>query len=78
VDDNITAGAEREPKGVGFTIYDRSDGAPVGTGGLFQIAHAHGRAAFGIPIGERRGQGLGAEATRLVLDFAFPCCNCAT
>ena len=28
-------------------------------------------AEFGIAIGERRGQGLGTEATRLVLDFAF-------
>lgn len=71
VDDNIKEGAEREPKGVEFTIYDRSDGAPVGTAGLFQIAHARGRATFSIAIGERRGQGLGTEATRLVLDFAF-------
>jgi diamine N-acetyltransferase len=71
VDDNIKEGAGREPKGVEFTIYDRSDGAPVGTAGLFQIAHVHGSATFGILIGERRGQGLGTEATRLVLDFAF-------
>jgi diamine N-acetyltransferase len=71
VEENIKAGAEREPKGVEFTIYDRSDDAPVGTAGLFHIAHAHGRATFGIAIGERRGQGLGTEATRLVLDFAF-------
>jgi diamine N-acetyltransferase len=71
VDENIKEGAEREPKAVEFTIYDRSDGAPVGTAGLFQIAHAHGRATFGILIGERRGRGLGTEATRLVLDFAF-------
>ena len=35
------------------------------------IAHANGTAEFGIAIGERRGQGLGTEATRLVLDFAF-------
>jgi RimJ/RimL family protein N-acetyltransferase len=43
----------------------------VGTAGLFEIAHAHGTAEFGIAIGERRGQGLGSESTRLVLDFAF-------
>ena len=29
------------------------------------------RASLGIALGERRGQGLGTEATRLVLDFAF-------
>ena len=71
VDDKTKAGAEREPRFVEFTIYDRSDGAPVGTAGRLEIAHAHGRAMFGIAIGERRGQGLGTEATRLVLDFAF-------
>jgi diamine N-acetyltransferase len=71
VDDNIERGAKREPQAVGFTIYDRADSAPVGTAGLFGIVHAHGRAEFGIALGERRGQGLGTEATRLVLDFAF-------
>ena len=30
-----------------------------------------GTAEFGIALGERRGQGLGTEATRLVLDWAF-------
>jgi diamine N-acetyltransferase len=71
VDENIDRGAKREPEGVEFTIYDRTDSAPVGTAGLFHIVHVHGRAEFGIAIGERRGQGLGTEATRLVLDFAF-------
>jgi len=71
VDENLERGAKREPEGVEFTIYDRADSAPVGTAGLFSIVHAHGRAEFGIAIGERRGQGLGTEATRLVLDFAF-------
>ncbi len=71
VEDNLKAGAEREPKVVEFTIYDRGDGAPVGTAGLFGILHAHGVASFGIAIGERRGRGLGTEATRLVLDYAF-------
>ena len=70
-DDNIKAGAEREPKAVEFTIYDRSDGAPIGTVGLFAITHAHGAASLGIALGERRGQGFGTEATRLALDYAF-------
>ena len=56
---------------VEFTVYDRTDSAPVGTAGLLGIVHAHGNAEFAIFIGERRGQGLGTEATRLVLDFAF-------
>jgi RimJ/RimL family protein N-acetyltransferase len=71
VDDSNKEGAGREPKTVEFTVYDRSDAAPVGTAGLFGIEHVHGLARFGIAIGERRGQGLGTEATRLVLDYGF-------
>src|SRR4051812_13445440 len=71
VEENLESGSKPEPEAVEFTIYDRSDSAAVGTAGLFRIAHAHGTAKFGIAIGERRGQGLGTEATRLVLDFAF-------
>src|SRR4051794_34326906 len=71
VEENLEKGAKREPEGVEFTIYDRTDSTPVGTVGLFKISHSHGTAEFGIAIGERRGQGLGTEATRLVLDFAF-------
>jgi diamine N-acetyltransferase len=71
VEENIERGAKREPEAVEFTVYDCADSTPVGTAGLFQIAHAQGTAEFGIAIGERRGQGLGTEATRLVLDFAF-------
>ena len=71
VEENIEKGAKREPEAIEFTVYDRTDSTPVGTAGLFEIAHAHGTAEFGIAIGERRGQGLGTEATRLVLDFAF-------
>jgi RimJ/RimL family protein N-acetyltransferase len=71
VEDNTKRGAEDEPQVVEFTIYDRRDSTPVGTAGLLDIAYAHGTAGFGIFIGERRGQGLGSEATRLVLDYAF-------
>ena len=71
VEENIEKGAKREPQAVEFTVYDRSDSTAVGTAGLFGINHAHGTAGFAIALGERRGQGLGTEATRLVLDFAF-------
>lgn len=71
VEENLKEGAEREPKAVEFTIYDRSDAAAIGTVGLFAIEHANGIAKLGIAIGERRGQGFGTEATRLALDFAF-------
>jgi len=71
VEEHIASGAKREPETAEFTIYDRTDSAAVGTAGLFHISHAHGTAMFGIALGERRGQGLGTEATRLALDFAF-------
>jgi diamine N-acetyltransferase len=71
VEDNLERNAKSEPEVVEFTVYDRTDSAPVGTAGLLGILHAHGNAEFAIYLGERRGQGLGTEATRLVLDFAF-------
>jgi RimJ/RimL family protein N-acetyltransferase len=71
VEENIEKGAMRAPQVVEFTVYDRTDSAPVGTAGLLDIGHANGTAEFAIIIGERRGQGLGTETTRLVLDFAF-------
>ena len=71
VEENMDKGAKREPEALEFTVYDRTDSAPVGTAGLLAIAHSHGNAEFAIALGERRGQGIGTEATRLVLDFAF-------
>jgi len=71
VEENLERGASSEPEVVEFTVYDRADGAPVGTAGLLGILHAHGTAEFAIYLGERRGRGLGTEATRLVLDYAF-------
>lgn len=59
------------PETANFTIYDRSDGAPIGTTALMSIDWRMSRATFGITVGERRGQGLGTEATRLTLDWGF-------
>jgi diamine N-acetyltransferase len=56
---------------VHFTVYDLDDLAPVGTALLVRVDQHAGTAEFGITIGERRSQGLGTEATRLVLDWAF-------
>jgi RimJ/RimL family protein N-acetyltransferase len=63
--------AGRAPEQASFTIYDRSDGEPVGTCGLMEVDYRQSRATFGIGLGLRRGQGLGTEATRLTLDWAF-------
>ena len=56
-----------------FTVYERATWRPIGNVGLMGIDFQHGRAEFGILIGEQscRGKGYGTEATRLVLDYAF-------
>jgi diamine N-acetyltransferase len=60
-----------ESTDVHFTIYDLNDLAPVGTALLVRVDQHAGTAEFGITVGERRNQGLGTAATRLVLDWAF-------
>jgi diamine N-acetyltransferase len=65
------AGRSGKPDLLDFTVYDRSDHAPVGFTSLFHIDHRTGTAEFGILLGERRDQGLGTEATRLTLDWGF-------
>lgn len=71
IEEAIAKCAGASPEMANFTIYDLSDGAPVGTAGLVTIDWRLSRATFGISIGERRGTGLGSEATRLTLDWAF-------
>src|SRR6185295_9774329 len=41
------------PETAAFTVYDLSDGAPVGTTGLMRIDWRLSRAEFGIALGER-------------------------
>jgi RimJ/RimL family protein N-acetyltransferase len=65
------AGLGGKPDLCDFTVYDRSDLAPIGWTSLSHIDHRNGTAQFGILLGERRGQGLGTEATRLTLDWGF-------
>jgi diamine N-acetyltransferase len=71
LEETMKANAEQEPDRANFTIYDRRDGEPIGTSVLMDINHHHARARFGILLGERRGEGLGTQATRLTLDWAF-------
>jgi len=54
-------------------IVERTSGRSVGTIGLSHIERTHRRAEYGILIGEpgARGKGLAAEASRLLLDYAF-------
>ena len=78
IEENLERGAKHEPEAVEFTVYDRADSAPVGTAGLFSIVHAHARADFAIYLGERRGQGLGTEATGSSSTSRSTCCTSAT
>ena len=56
-----------------FMIVERASGRPVGITGLSQIDRRHRRAEYGVLIGEAdaRGRGLAAEASRLLLRYAF-------
>jgi diamine N-acetyltransferase len=64
------SGAPR-PETVAFAIHDAGDGELVGACSLSNIDHGFSRAEFGIFLGQRRGGGIGSDATRLVLDWAF-------
>ena len=65
------AAAEPRPTEMTFAIHDAADGELVGVCGLENIDHNFLRADFGIYLGHRRGTGIGTDATRLVLHWAF-------
>jgi len=56
-----------------FMIVERASGRSVGTIGLSRIDLVNRRAEYGVLIGEpgARGKGLAAEASRLLLAYAF-------
>jgi [ribosomal protein S5]-alanine N-acetyltransferase len=62
-----------QEKQVVVGIIERSSGALVGACGLHDISWRDRRAQFGIFVGEKRrwGQGLGREASRLLIGYAF-------
>lgn len=62
-----------DPRHVSFIIYRRADWRPIGFTAWHDIDYRHRTARFVIGIGEAdcRGQGMGTEATRLMLDYAF-------
>lgn len=55
------------------TIFDSKAPRPIGVARLFAIDHRSRTASYAVFLGERDtwSTGLGAEATRLVLDYAF-------
>lgn len=62
---------DRASGGAYFTIYDRRTLRPVGRTALKALDHRHGTATFSIFVADGQGRGLGTEATRLTLDWAF-------
>lgn len=67
--ERVTAAGTR----ISFTVYDLADMAAVGTVSVMRIDERHGTCELGITImaPERRGRGLGTEATRLITDYAI-------
>jgi diamine N-acetyltransferase len=65
------AGRGPRPTAVGFAVHDAADGELVGVCAIEGIDHHFSRAELGIFLGVRRGQGIGTDATRLALDWAF-------
>jgi len=52
---------------------DTKEGIHIGSCGLENISSIHKRATFGIIIGDKKywNQGLGSEASRIILDYGF-------
>jgi diamine N-acetyltransferase len=63
--------ARPRPESAQFTVHDLADGEPVGLVALFEVDWANRRCELWILLGERRGQGLGTEAVRLAVGWAF-------
>jgi RimJ/RimL family protein N-acetyltransferase len=65
------AGRQPRPTAVSFAVHDAADAELVGVCGIEGIDHHFSRAELGIFLGRRRGTGIGTDATRLALDWAF-------
>lgn len=60
-----------------FAIVEKDTNKVIGNCGLHEINEIHRRATFGIFVGEKTywNQGIGAEATALILDYGFNILN---
>jgi len=71
------AKSAKDPRQVGFGIALRRDDRLVGTTVLHHISHQRRSAALGVAVGAPavRGRGVGTEAVRLLLGYAFETLN---
>ncbi|HPB18727.1 MAG TPA: GNAT family protein [Candidatus Cloacimonas sp.] len=60
-----------------FAIVEKDTNKVIGNCGIHNVSQVHRNASLGIFIGEKTfwNQGIGAEATNLLLDFAFNILN---
>jgi len=60
-----------------FAIVEKDTNKVIGNCGIHQVSQVHRNASLGIFIGEKTfwNQGIGTEATGLLLDFAFNILN---
>ncbi|HPG41874.1 MAG TPA: GNAT family protein [bacterium] len=60
-----------------FTIFDKSNGKPIGTTALLNVEPVSRGAEFGIVIGDKdyQNKGYGTEATLLTIDYGFNIAN---
>ena len=65
------AGGAPRPTAIAFAVHSAAGGELVGACSLEGIDHNFLRADFGIFLGRQRGEGIGSDAARLVLDWAF-------
>jgi RimJ/RimL family protein N-acetyltransferase len=83
ISDMITVDAQREylngmnERGYAFYIVDSENDEAIGVIRLMRISHIHRNAVLGMFIGDsnHRNKGIGTEATKLILDFAFNVIN---
>ncbi len=63
--------------GIVFAIVEKDTNKVIGNCGLSLVNEVHRRATFGIFIGEKTywNQGIGTEATALILDYGFNIMN---
>jgi len=64
-------------KDIIFAIIEKDTNKVIGNCGLHNVNEVHRHAVFGIFIGEKTywNQGIGAEATALILDYGFNIMN---
>lgn len=67
----------KDQRSLAFTIYRLPDHQPIGVINLLMINAGHRTCELGVMIGEQRQRhhGLGTEAVRLAVDYAFHALN---